>query len=381
MQPPLQAAHQSSNFHKKAPLSNSRGLTGVQSSDSVPGVSRPLSIAPMMAYSDRHFRYFMRQLTRHALLYTEMLTTGAILHGDREYLLGFSPEEHPIALQIGGDDPTALAQCAEIAQAWGYNEVNLNVGCPSQRVQSGNFGACLMTTPDIVARGVAAMRAAVDIPVTVKHRIGVDDQDSYEDLRRFVETVAEAGCQHFTVHARKAWLSGLSPKENRTIPPLRYPDVYRLKREFPELTIEINGGIKEMPAAQQHLREVDAVMIGRAAIENPYAFAAADRVLFGDLSRATPSRAELVTAMIPYAESWTAKGLRLHKISRHLLPLFAGRPGTRAWKRYISEQSTKPGAGAEVLQEAMAQVPDATLCERPAEDPDTQLTAKKSTSL
>ena len=324
----------------------------------------PLSVAPMMARTDRHFRYFLRQLSRRALLYTEMVTTGAVIHGDRDTLIGFSPEEHPIALQLGGDDPRALAECARVAQDWGYDEVNLNVGCPSERVQNGNFGACLMTTPEVVADAVAAMQGAVRIPVTVKHRIGVDELDRYEDMLRFVQVVAEAGCRRFTVHARKAWLQGLSPKENRTVPPLRYGDVYRLKRELPHLDIELNGGVGTLDAAREHLGRVDAVMIGRAAYETPYVFAAADRDVFGD-EGPVPSRAEVVQRMLPYVDAWAARGVKVHRIARHMLTLYAGQPGTRAWKRHISEHSTRPGAGAEVLVDALAKVPRAGAGERP----------------
>ncbi len=246
------------------------------------GETRAVSVAPMMDRTDRHFRYFMRQITRRTLLYTEMVTMNAILHGDRESLLGYSEEEHPIALQLGGDDPGKLAECAKIAEDWGYDEVNLNVGCPSDRVQKGRFGACLMAYPDVVARSVEAMREACGLAVTVKHRIGVDDLDQYEDMKRFVETVARAGCDRFSVHARKAWLQGLSPKENREVPPLRYEDVYRLKDEFRDLKIEINGGIKTLAETKTHLERVDAVMIGRAAYDNPYVFAEVDREIFGD---------------------------------------------------------------------------------------------------
>jgi len=230
----------------------------------------PVSVAPMMDYSDRHFRYFMRQMTKKALLYTEMINTQAIIHGDRHKLLDFSPLEKPVALQLGGDNPHQLAECAKIGQDWGYDEINLNVGCPSSRVQSGNFGACLMAQPEKVAKCVETMIEAVDIPVTVKHRIGIDNQDSYENMANFVKIVAEGGCQRFVVHARKAWLQGLSPKENRHIPPLRYEEVYRLKQEFPHLIIEINGGITTIEAIQTHLNYVDGVMIGRVACDNPY---------------------------------------------------------------------------------------------------------------
>ncbi|QIZ72377.1 tRNA dihydrouridine(20/20a) synthase DusA [Oxynema aestuarii] len=317
---------------------------------------RPLSVAPMMDRTDRHFRYFMRQITRETLLYTEMVVSAAIIHGDRDRLLGFSPEEKPLALQIGGDDPRELAECARIAEDFGYDELNLNVGCPSSRVQNGNFGACLMARPERVAEAVAAMQAATRLPVTVKHRIGIDDRDRYEDMAHFVSVVAEAGCRRFTVHARKAWLSGLNPKENRNVPPLRYADVYRLKREFPHLWIEINGGIKTVAQIEQQLQQVDAVMVGRAAYDDPYLFAPCDRAIFG-VASAPPTRHEVVERMLPYIDRCVGAGVRLHKISRHLLQLFAGQPGSRAWKRHISEHACRPGAGSTVICEALARVP------------------------
>ncbi|WP_346290010.1 tRNA dihydrouridine(20/20a) synthase DusA [Sphaerothrix gracilis] len=316
----------------------------------------PLSIAPMMDRTDRHFRYFMRQITRHTLLYTEMVTSNAIIHGDRERLLGFSPEEKPLALQLGGDTPVDLAACARIAAEMGYDEVNLNVGCPSDRVKNGNFGACLMAQPQRVADCVAAMRAAVSIPVTVKHRIGIDQRDRYEDMAHFVSVVAQAGCDRFTVHARKAWLQGLSPKENRTVPPLRYADVHRLKREFPHLFIEINGGFKTLAEAKAQLGAVDAVMIGRAAYDDPYLFAEADRLIFGQ-STSIPTRQAIAESMLPYIETWIAKGYKLNKITRHMLQLFLGQPGSRLWRRYLTEQSCHWGVGAEAVQQAIAQMP------------------------
>ncbi len=316
----------------------------------------PLSIAPMMERTDRHYRYFMRQMTRRTLLYTEMITTAAILHGDREKLLGFSPEEKPLSLQVGGDNPQELAECARIAEDMGYDEINLNVGCPSNRVQNGNFGACLMAQPERVAQAVEAMQKAVDLPVTVKHRIGIDQRDRYEDMAHFVRIVSEVGCRRFTVHARKAWLKGLSPKENRNIPPLRYQDVHRLKQEFPHLFIEINGGITTLEQVQEQLKLVDAVMIGRAAYDNPYLFATVDRDLYGE-DVTPPTRREVVAAMLPYIDYWIAKGLKLNAISRHMLQLFAGKPGTKAWKRHISENAHRPGAGFEVIGAALAKVP------------------------
>jgi tRNA-dihydrouridine synthase A len=312
----------------------------------------PLSIAPMMERTDRHFRYFLRQISRRVMLYTEMVTAQAIVHGDLDRLIGFSVDEKPLVLQVGGDDPLRLAHCARLAESWGYDAINLNVGCPSNRVQSGNFGACLMLQPDRVAEAVAAMVGATAIPVSVKHRIGVDERDRYDDMVEFVETVTAAGCHHFTVHARKAWLQGLDPKENRTIPPLRYGDVYRLKQDFPELFIEINGGILTLDQAQAQLAQVDAVMIGRAAYDDPYLLAAADAQIYGD-DAPIADRCQVARAMIPYIEQATRSGTRLHSITRHMLQLFANQPGSRRWKRYLTEQSCKPGAGAEVIEGAL----------------------------
>jgi tRNA-dihydrouridine synthase A len=316
---------------------------------------RRLSVAPMMDCTDRHCRYFLRLLSRRALLYTEMIPVGAIVHGDRDRFLGFDAREQPVALQIGGADPGALALCAREAAARGYVEVNLNVGCPSDRVQAGRFGACLMAEPDLVADCVAAMREAAPIEVTVKSRIGIDDRDSYDALAAFVERVAGAGCRSFIVHARKAWLKGLSPKQNREIPPLRYDVVHRLKRDFPALEIVINGGIMTLDAAAAQLAAVDGVMIGRAAYQDPYMLAAADRVLFGDAHPA-PTREAVVAAMIPYAAAQRARGVPLSAITRHLLGLFNGVPGARAWRRTLSAQAHRAGAGAEVIERALAAV-------------------------
>jgi len=328
------------------------------------GVLRPLSVAPMMDRTDRHFRVFLRGLTRRTLLYTEMITTGAVLRGDREHLLGHDEVERPLALQLGGDDPGELARAVAIAEAWGYDEVNLNVGCPSDRVQKGRFGACLMAEPERVAAAVAAMREAAALPVTVKHRIGIDEADGYDDLFRFVTTVAAAGCDRFSVHARKAWLSGLSPKENRTVPPLRHAEVHRLKRELPHLAVEINGGILDLAAAREHLAAgVDAVMIGRAAYDDPYLLAAADRDLFGEAAE-PPSRRQALERLLPYVEAQLARGVPLKRLARHVLGLFAGRPGARAWKRHLAEHAHRPGAGPEVLLAALRKVPDEVLDER-----------------
>jgi tRNA-dihydrouridine synthase A len=328
------------------------------------GTLRSLSVAPMLDRTDRHFRYLLRGITRRTLLYSEMVTTGALLHGDRRRHLAYDPAERPLALQLGGDEPRALAACARMAADEGYDEVNLNVGCPSDRVQRGRFGACLMAEPDRVAEGVAAMRAAVRLPVTVKHRLGIDDRDRWEDLEHFVVTVAAAGCDRFTVHARKAWLSGLSPRENRDIPPLRHEVVHRLKRRHPQLAIELNGGIGSVAAARRHLAVVDAVMIGRAAYDDPFVLAPADRVLFG-ATDPSPTRREVVLRMVPYVERARAADLFLSHVTRHMLGLVVARPGARAWRRHLTTASVRPGAGAEVLHEALALLPPAVLDERP----------------
>ncbi|UMB79192.1 tRNA dihydrouridine(20/20a) synthase DusA [Dickeya fangzhongdai] len=309
----------------------------------------------MLDWTDRHCRYFHRLLSHNALLYTEMVTTGAILHGKGDYL-AYSEEEHPLALQLGGSDPAALAQCAVLAEQRGYDEINLNVGCPSDRVQNGRFGACLMAEAQLVADCVKAMRERVGIPVTVKTRIGIDDQDSYEFLCDFIRTVSEqGGCDTFIVHARKAWLSGLSPKENREIPPLDYPRVYQLKRDFPSLTLAINGGVKTLAEAQQHLQHVDGVMVGREAYQNPGMLAQVDSELFGAGSIA-PDQADVVRAMYPYIERELSGGASLGHITRHMLGLFQGVPGARQWRRYLSENAHKPGADAAVVERALALV-------------------------
>ncbi|MEL6344349.1 MAG: tRNA dihydrouridine(20/20a) synthase DusA [Myxococcota bacterium] len=319
------------------------------------GQTAPLSIAPMMERTDRFYRLFIRQITRRTLLYTEMVTTRAILFGDRERLLGYHPQEHPISLQLGGSDPDELAQCARIAEDLGYDEVNINVGCPSDRVQSGSFGVCLMKTPDIVAAGVAAMRAVVDIPVTVKHRIGVDDLDRYEDMARFVEIVSAAQSDRFTVHARKAWLKGLSPKENRNVPPIRYDDVYRLKQDFPDLDIEINGHIKTLDEVRDHLTRVDAAMIGRAAWDNPFLFAQADARIFGD-APVSRTRAEVVEAMLPHIDAYAASGEPPGRFLRPMLNLFAGVPGARRWKQILTTRGHGAKATPDAPREALAAV-------------------------
>lgn len=316
---------------------------------------RRFCVAPMMDWTDRHCRYFLRLISKHAYLYTEMVTTGAILHGDTERLLQFHPAEHPLALQLGGSDPRELAACARIAAGYGYDEINLNVGCPSDRVQTGRFGACLMAEPALVAECVAAMSEASPLPVTVKTRIGIDEHDSYEFLLHFVTAVAAAGCRTFIIHARKAWLHGLSPKENRAIPPLHYDVVYRLKQDLPHLEIILNGGIADLNAALQHLQKVDGVMLGRAAYHNPYLLAEVDRRVFG--SHQPPSdRHQVIERLLPYAAQELAKGARLHHITRHILGLFQGMPGARAWRRYLSEYSHGETAGIEVIQLAAALV-------------------------
>jgi tRNA-dihydrouridine synthase A len=319
----------------------------------------------MMDRTDRHYRYFMRQITRHTLLYTEMLTTGAILHGDRDKLLAFSEVERPLALQLGGDDPAQLAACARIAEDWGYNEVNLNVGCPSDRVQSGHFGACLMARPAHVARCVAAMRQATTLPVTVKHRIGIDGLERYDDLAQFVRTVAQAACDRFIVHARIAVLQGLSPRDNRTVPPLRYADVYRLKNDLSHLVIEINGGITSLEQAGAHLRSVDGVMIGRAAYDNPYLFALADALCFGD-EAPPPTRRQVLVAMLPYLESWGAHAPAVGRILRHMLGLFAHQRVAKAWKRVLSGSMQRSPQAVTMLHHTLRQLPDDLLDLRPA---------------
>jgi tRNA-dihydrouridine synthase A len=322
----------------------------------------PLCVAPMMDWTDRHCRYFHRQISGRTLLYTEMLTTGAVIHGERERLLGFSPAEHPVALQLGGSEPDKMAEAARIGEQWGYDEININVGCPSDRVQSGRFGACLMAEPELVARLVGAMREAVRIPVTVKSRIAIDELEEWPTLENFVRLVSAAGCSRFIVHARKAWLQGLSPKENRDIPPLRYELVHRLKSEFPHLDISINGGIKSLDAAAEHLRHVDGVMVGRAAYENPYLLAEADRRFFGS-TEVPRDRHAVVEAMFPYIEERRSHGAPLNAITRHMLGLFQGLQGARAWRRYLSENVHKPGAGPEVVSAALAMVPRAAPAE------------------
>ncbi|MDA1098258.1 MAG: tRNA dihydrouridine(20/20a) synthase DusA [Proteobacteria bacterium] len=318
-------------------------------------LDRRFSIAPMMEYTDRHARYFLRLISRRALLYTEMITAEAVIHGDRQRLLAFSPAEHPIALQLGGSDPERMARAAEIGQDFGYDEININVGCPSDRVQSGRFGACLMAEPELVAECITAMRAATNLPITVKSRIGIDDRDDYEFLRYFVDTAAAAGCHSFAIHARKAILAGLSPKQNREVPPLDYDRVYRLKADHPDLEIIINGGIDSLAQCQSHLQHVDGTMLGRAAYQAPYLLAGVDQILFSDTGP-RPSRVELARAMLPYIAEQMGLGVRLNAITRHMLGLYHGQPGARAWRRHISEHSYRPGADGGLLEAALAQM-------------------------
>lgn len=312
------------------------------------------SIAPMLDWTDKHCRYFHRLLTQHAVLYTEMVTTGAILHGTGDYL-DFNQEEHPVVLQLGGSDPLQMAQCAKLAEQRGYDAVNINVGCPSDRVQNGMFGACLMAQPSLVADCIKAMQDVVSIPVTVKTRIGIDDSDDYQFLQDFVQTVADAGCKQLIVHARKAWLKGLSPKENREVPPLNYQRVYQLKREFPQLDISLNGGVKTLQQAKEQLSYLDGVMVGREAYSNPMLLGEVDKLIYArkDVSRTAH---QVVTDMLPYIEQQMTQGARLWHIVRHMLGLFQGMPGARQWRRLLSEQGHLPEAKPELLLQAMAKI-------------------------
>lgn len=323
----------------------------------------PLSIAPMMDWTDRHYRYFMRMITKKTLLYTEMVNTGAILHGDKDRILAFSELERPLVLQLGGDNPKDLAECTYIAESLGYDEVNLNVGCPSDRVQNGNFGACLMAQPDLVANCIESMKSKVNIPVTVKHRIGIDGRESYEEMKEFVETVSKAGCDRFIVHSRIAILKGLSPKGNRTVPPLRYYDVYRLKEELPELIIELNGGVKTFDQVQEHLLKTDGVMIGREAYDNPYLFSTADQ-LFWNENTEVNTRRDIIEKYIPYVEENLSKGIGLNRTLIHTLGLFNNKSGSKLWRRYISENlNTKKGT-SKVLYDLLDALPQDVLDEK-----------------
>ena len=315
------------------------------------------SVAPMMDWTDRHCRVFHRLMTRRGRLYTEMLTTGAIIHGDRQRLLGFDASEHPVALQLGGSDARALATAAKIGEDFGYDEINLNVGCPSDRVKDGRFGACLMAEPALVSDGVAAMKRAVKIPVTVKCRIGIDDQDPEAALDMLARGVVAAGADALVVHARKAWLNGLSPKENRDIPPLDYNRVYRLKAALPNVPVIINGGIGSLAEAKRHLDHVDGVMLGRAAYQEPWRLLTVDPALFGEAAPFATMR-DVFAAMLPYAARELARGTRLHAITRHMLGLFHGVPGARAFRRHLAINAVRPGADATVLSDALALVLD-----------------------
>lgn len=319
-------------------------------------LNRTISVAPMLDWTDKHCRYFLRQISQHTLLYTEMVTTGAIIFGKGDYL-AYNQAEHPVALQLGGSDPTDMARCAIEAQKYGYDEVNINVGCPSDRVQNGSFGACLMAEPETVGACIKAMQAEVDIPVTVKSRIGIDEMDEYKDLTNFIDAVAAAGCDTFIVHARKAWLKGLSPKQNRDVPPLMYDRVYQLKQEFPDLHIGINGGVKTLDDTAAHLKHVDSVMIGREVYSNPYILSTVDRDFYQDDAsidiRPIRSRVEIVQAMLPYVEQQIELGARPWHVARHMLGLFQGQPGGRIWRRYLSQNGTKKAAGIELLTDAL----------------------------
>jgi tRNA-dihydrouridine synthase A len=317
---------------------------------------RTVSLAPMLDWTDRHFRYLMRQVSRHMWLYTEMVTTGAILHGNnRDRFLGFDSSEHPLTLQLGGSEPAELARCCKIAREYGYDEVNLNVGCPSDRVQSGQFGACLMAKPQLVAECIAAMKDAVDIPISIKTRIGIDHEDHYEQLQSLVEAVAEAGCQYFTIHARKAWLEGLSPKQNRDIPPLKYDYVYQLKKDFPELHITINGGIKTLDDIEQHLQQVDGVMIGREAYHNTWLMADIDQRFYHS-SDVRVTRAGIIQQYAEYIEQQMTIGVPLIQMTRHILGLVHACKGARNFRRVLSENAHKPGQDASLLLIASSEV-------------------------
>jgi len=320
-----------------------------------------LSIAPMLDWTDKHYRYFMRQITKETLLYTEMITANAIIHGDRNKLLNFSEIEKPLVLQLAGDNPQNLAESCKIAESYGYTEINLNIGCPSPRVQNGNFGACLMATPNIVAKCFEEMQNAVNIPITVKNRIGIDGRETYEELVEFISTVSNAGCKKFIVHARIAILKGLDPKENRSVPPLKYDSVYRLKSEFPHLIIDINGGIKTLEDASEHLKYVDGVMIGRQAYEKPYMFALADSLILGE-SKNIPSRREIIENMIPYIEKCEKNGIMARYVIMHMLGLFTNQKGSKAWKRFLSENMhDKTKLGSKILSDVIKLLPQDVL--------------------
>lgn len=320
-------------------------------------IKRAVSVAPMLDCTDRHERYFLRLISKRVLLYSEMITTAALLHGNKKRLLDFNKEEHPIAIQLGGSDPEALANCTKISTEWGYDEINLNVGCPSDRVQSGRFGACLMAESQLVTECISAMCSATHLPVTVKCRIGIDEIDSYSEFSDFINTVANSGCNVFIVHARKAWLQGLSPKENRNIPPLRYDYVYQLKREYPDLHIILNGGVTSIDEVSEHLKHVDGVMLGRSVYHNPFILKEIDHLIYDDSSQAL-SRKQVLEQFYPYVEQVLSEGIRLASISRHIIGLFHGCVGARSWRRYLSENAYKMNAGIEVLRKAAEHVDD-----------------------
>jgi tRNA-dihydrouridine synthase A len=320
-------------------------------------MSQRIAVAPMMDWTDRHCRYFMRVLSPHARLYTEMVTAAALQFGDAARLLRFDSSEHPVALQVGGSDPQMMAHAASVGEKAGFDEININVGCPSDRVQSGQFGACLMASPERVARCVESMRSVCDIPITIKTRIGIDNDDSYEFLRDFIGVTVAAGCTTYIVHARKAILSGLSAKENRTVPPLNYARVYRLKKEFPALRITLNGGVTSIDDCQQHLQHVDGVMIGRQAYHQPWFLTELEQEFGGGSAADVMTREDVVRQMLPYVERELVSGAELKHITRHLLGLFAGQPGARAWRRYLSEHAHLRGAGVEVLEQALERLP------------------------
>ncbi|RYZ93795.1 MAG: tRNA dihydrouridine(20/20a) synthase DusA [Moraxellaceae bacterium] len=334
-------------------MSNLPSINAIQSSANTSALNRRFTAAPMMEWSDTHCRTFWRMLTKKTVFYSEMVTTGALIHGDRERFLDFNASEHPLALQLGGSDPKALAECARIAEDWGYDEVNLNCGCPSDRVQNNMIGACLMAEPKLVAECIATMQNAVKIPVTVKHRIGIDDMEDYEGLENFVTTLANAGCKTFIVHARKAWLKGLSPKENREVPPLQYDKVARLKKAHPSLEIIINGGITSIEQSLNLLNDVDGVMLGREIYHNPYLLAEVDQKIYGSSSEIV-SRTDVLEEFIEYAQAQLHRGIRLNYMTRHILGLFQGMPGARKFRRVISEQAHKPNAGIDVIRCAFA---------------------------
>lgn len=321
-----------------------------------PKINRLVSVAPMMGWTDRHDRYFLRLISPNALLYTVMLTTGALIHGKKLHVLEYSPEEHPVALQLGGSDPKELAECAKLAEQYGYDEVNLNCGCPSDRVKKGRFGACLMADPALVADCIDAMRQAVSIPVTVKSRIGIDNQDSYGFLLDFVGKIAEKGCETFIIHARKALLNGLSPAENRVIPPLIYDRAYQVKKDFPHLNIILNGGIKTVESVKDALTKLDGVMIGREAYTNPYFMAEVEREIFG--TKDIRTRHQVIDALIPYIDRSLESGVELKDITRHILGLYQGLPGARRWRQVLSQEACRPAANSNTVRAALRQVPE-----------------------